>query len=71
MQAEAWTLNCLNPINVLLISPRSAQAAILQLFPPFFLLAIELAGQRFNRNVVLLTEVTPEDKAEIKLPRLI
>ena len=58
-------------MRFLLRSGRRAQATILQLFPLFFLLAIELARQRFDRNVVLRTEVTPEDKAEIKLPRLI
>ena len=49
-----------------LLLPWPAQATRLEFFPLFFLLAIELAWQRFNGNVVLLTEVPPEDEAQIK-----
>ena len=41
-----------------------AQARIFKLFPLFLKLTIELAGQRFHRDVSLRAEIAPENKAQ-------
>ena len=54
-----------------LFLPGAAQSTRLEFFPLFLLLILELARQRFNWNVVLLTEVSPEDEAQIKCSSLV
>jgi hypothetical protein len=43
------------------------QPFLFHLFPPLFLLIVQLTWQGINRNVVLSAELAPQDKAQIVL----
>ena len=65
MENEKWKM-FLSLLSFLTLQPTG-----LERFPLFLLIVVELAGQGLDRDIVDRAEMTPQDKAQIKLPCLL
>ena len=48
---------------------KSAEAFSFHLFPEIFVFVLELAGQGVDRDIVLSTELPPQDESQVELTR--